>query len=274
MLIVVADTSGAEDVVGLDGADPSALLRAHRAQPAQHVVVLTPWYAGAAARRQAHVVVAAHPSVKVCVLAHPHHPLTLALLASAVLRRHGVPGGWTDPGEAVQLLNQGAARSRSLVWHPRVQGLQEPTPSLGDLARGLFRPAGFFGEVGVSAGLTAGRSGLTLRSGETLWTAGEPPALLRSQLGDLPVQVSPATVAGPRPYATRSSVELTALVPPGSAVRSTPCPVCSASLSGTGCGFCGSLTRPAVDQVRTLPVPEPVGAGAPAPTNPRRSENP
>ena len=241
MLIVVGGSSGLGHVAGISAAHPAALMHAVADRPARYVILLTPWYAATAAKEQAHVMIAADPSIRVCVLPLFHHPLTLTLLGAVTVEAEGLPGGWADPGEAVQLLNQSAARSRSLVWHPRLWGLHDPRPTLGQLASGILPGHGFFAEVGAPAGYVRGRAGFPANPDEFLCGPGELPSALRHQLGSAAVARVDVTTSPHPAYATKGTVELTGLVRPLSPPRpAPPCPTCSVSLLATGCGFCGT----------------------------------
>jgi hypothetical protein len=244
VLIVVGGSSGLGRVAGISAAHPAALVEAVVSRPARYVILLTPWYAATAAREQAHVTIAADPSIRVCVLPLLHHPLTLTLLAAVTVEAEGLPGGWANPGEAVQLLNQSAARSRSLVWHPRLRGLRDPRPSLGQLASGILSGRGFFAEIGAPAGYVRGRAGFAANPDEFLCAPGELPSTLRNQLGSTAVARVDVTTSPHPAYATKGTVALTGLVRPLSPPRpAPPCPTCSVSLLATGCSFCGTGPR-------------------------------
>lgn len=241
MLIVVGGSSGLGQVAGISATHPAALLHAVANRPARYVFLLTPWYAATAAKEQAHVTIAADPSIRICVLPLVHHPLTLTLLGAVTVELEGLAHGWSNPGEAVQLLNQSAARSRSLVWHPRLWGLHDPRPTLGQLASGLLAGRGFFAEVGAPAGYVRGRADFPTNPDELLCAPGDLPFTLRHQLGTAPVSRVDVTTQPHSSYATKGSVELAGLVRPLSRPRpAPPCPSCSVSLLATGCAFCGT----------------------------------
>lgn len=254
MLIAVAGSTGLGQVAGVSSTHPTALLDALEAQPSDHVIALAPMHAASVVREQAHVVLAARPQARVCVLALTHHALTLTLIGAVALELEHAPNGWSDPSGAVQVIKEAAARSRSLVWFPRAWGLHKPEPSVGQRAASLFKAQGFFAEVGTD-GLAAGRTGISWAPDELVCAAGEPPPLLRSQLGDsscTAVDVSPEPGA---PYANKASVELTGLVrPTRRPVLGEPCGSCSARRSAGTCYFCGcgphaGLTSPKQRQV-------------------------
>lgn len=254
MLIAVAGSSGLGQVVGISATHPAALLRAVGDRPDERVVLLAPWYAAPVARAQAHVVLAACPRARVCVLPLAHHALTLTLLGVYVLEAEGEPAGWSEPNEAVQLLHQAAARTRSVVWYPRVLGLRDPAPALAQRLRSLGKAPGYFLELGPGAGLERGRRGLAPRSGENLYAAVEPSPLLRSQLAGTDLAVVSVVGDAAAPYATATSSELTGLVQPAHPPVSTEsCPSCSARCTAAGCAFCGSGPRAARADGSTRP---------------------
>lgn len=239
MLIAVAGSSGLGQVVGVASTRPAALLEAVAADPSSHVIAMAPWHLAAAVREQAHVLIAARPDVRVCVLAPKHHALTLTLLGAVALEQRDTPDGWSEPGGAVQMITEAAAASRSIVWFPRAWGLEQPEASFGQRASSLFTPRGFFAEAGA-AGLVEGRAGLTPTLNEVLCSAAEPPALLRAQLGSAACSTVGVTVEAGAPYATKDSVELTGLVRPSRRpVLGAPCGSCSARRSAAECYFCG-----------------------------------
>lgn len=243
MLIAVAGSSGLAQVAGVSSTHPAALLHAVEAQPADHVIVLVPWYASSSAREQAHVLIAAKPDARVCVLPFEHHPFTLTLLAAVTLEYENVADGWSEPDGAVQLLKQMAAAARSIVWHPRAWGLEESGATLAQRAASLFKTQGYFSELGAS-GLVHGRGGLRVQSDEILYAAGEPPALLRTQLGGTAVSAVAVEVESNTQYSTKASVELTELVrPTRRPVEGVACVSCSARRSSAGCFFCGGGPR-------------------------------
>ena len=238
MLIAVIGVTGLGRVTGLPVDDPAGLLRAVGSASADHILLLTPLHRAADAREQAHVLLAADPDARVGVLALPHHALTLALVGDEVLRRPDAADA--DPSTIWQLVRQSAARSRSLLWHPRLGGLADHARTPGQLVGDLGRAPGWFCELGPdSFTVVPGRRGARLAPGETVLHLGEAPALLKSQLGDVravPIMVEVA----PAPYRSRRSVELTVLAP---AVLPTtvlaPCASCGAGLVDQQCPFCG-----------------------------------
>jgi hypothetical protein len=238
--IAVAGSSGLGRVIGVP-TEPAGLLAALPNPRPGHVLLLAPAHLAAFARAQAHVAIAAHPDLRVAVLPLAHHGLTLTLIASAVLELAGSPRSWDEPGAAVQLVAQSSARSRSIVWHPRVFGLRQPVPSLSESAASLVKAFGFFAEVGTGTGLARGSRGFAPELGEDLHVAGELPPLLADQLGDIPVSTVPVTSEPGAPYLTGRSVELCGLVRPVHApTAQPPCGICGASRPPTGCLFCGT----------------------------------
>ena len=144
MLIAVVGSSGLNQIEGITSLHPAALLRTDRSLSAGHVVLLAPWYAESIAKEQAHVLIAAAPGTNVAVLTSRHHPLTLTLIGAAVQQTTGAD---PDPGVVVALVNASMARSRSLVWYPRVWGLREPVPTALQLLASTFGSPGYFREI-------------------------------------------------------------------------------------------------------------------------------
>jgi hypothetical protein len=238
--IAVAGSSGLEAVIGV-GDQPTALLTALSADRPDHVLLLAPRHLERRAREQAHVVVAAHPRVRVGVLAFDHHPLTLTLIGAAVLALRDPAGGWSDPGAAVQLVQQAAVRSRSILWHPRVLGLRRPTPPLSQSAASLLRSGGYFVELGADNEPLPGRRGFVPDGEEQLYVAGEPPARLRSQLGATVPRTVAVSTESSAPYRTRHTVELCGLAGPAWApLDQGDCDVCGVTRPPSGCLFCGA----------------------------------
>lgn len=239
MLVAVCGSSGLDDVVGISSSDRTALLRATSAHPADHVIVLAPRHAASVAREQAHVLVAADPSKRVCVLPLGHHAFSLTVIARNILSDSTWLTGRSDPGAAVQLIRQSATRSRSLVWYPHVWGLKQPTPTIPQLVLGLVGKPGFFSEVGVPAGLVRSRDGDLIGERDVLYVPADPPATLQSELGDAETISVPVTVDPSRPYATKACVELTVYVGAVHApFAGATCTSCSATLVEDGCVFC------------------------------------
>lgn len=187
------------------------------------------------------MVVAVHRDLRVGVLALDHHALTLTMVAASVHALRDTPSGWADPGDAIQLVEQAAARSRSVVWHPRVLGLRQPIPSVGQSALSVLRASGYFAEVGADTGPTRGAGGFGVDGEEVLYVAGTLPMLLRTQLGEAEARTVDVVVEGAAPYRTRRSVELCGLAAPAWAplVQQT-CRVCSVSRPASGCLYCGA----------------------------------
>lgn len=253
MLIAVLGSSGLDPVAGVPVADPAGLLQVDRATRAGHVLLLAPWYLEPVAKEQAHVLIAAAPRTRVAVLSPRHHPLTLTL-AGALARQ--VAGPQADPGLVVGLLRSLLARSRSLVWYPKVGGLREPAPTAGQRLASLFGSPGWFREIATEPALVRARCGSPVGPTQEVYAVRGSHPLLHRHLGGAVVREVPVELEPRQPYATRSSVPLTLLggvtVPPGG---EPPCPSCGARLVAGGCAFCGHATT---DERRT---PAMVGQG-------------
>jgi len=239
VLITVIGVSRLGRVTGLPVDDPAGLLHAVAGATDGHILLLAPLHRASDAREQAHVLLAARPEARVSVLALPHHALTLALVADEVMRRPDLADA--DPTTVWQLVRQSAARSRSLVWHPRLGGLADHPRTSGELIGDLGRAPGWFCELGPeSFTVVPGRRGARFRSGETVLHLGEAPPLLKTQLGDVravPVMVEVA----PAPYRSRRSVEVTVLAAPVlPTTLLAPCASCGAGLVDQQCPFCGA----------------------------------
>ncbi|GAB3761787.1 hypothetical protein [Microlunatus parietis] len=261
MLIAIPGSSDLGGVLGFDAARPDALLRTIRDRFGpfrhRHVLVPTPRHHAVEVREQAHVAVAADPAVRIGILPLHHHALTLALIGRAVLAAELRPGGWTDPGQAVQLLLSLAARSRSLVWHPRLGTVSEPVTSLGERAAGLLPARSYLYELGAPAVIPA-RSGPGSASPDGWHVAGPPAPQLRAGLGVLAVEPVDFSPYGRRPYAGRNSVEITQLATTSARPWTGPaCDDCSATMVDGLCVFCGCGPVGAPD-------PQPAGDLAPA----------
>ena len=243
MLIAVVGSSGLNRVEGISSEHPAALLQAEHATTAGHVLLLAPWYAESVAKEQAHVLIAASPRTPVAVLTPRHHPLTLTLIGAAAQQAAGADA---DPGLVVALVNAAVARSRSLVWYPRVWGLREPVPSVGQLLASTFRSPGFFREIATDPALVPAKAGSPVAPTDEVHVAGSSPALLHRHLGGAVVRLAPVELEAHQPYATKTAVPLTVLagtgVPRGS---EPPCPSCDARLVAGGCSFCGHAALPA-----------------------------
>ncbi len=245
MLIAVAGSSGLGPVAGVSTTQPGALLQTVWTSPASHVVLLAPRYASSIAHEQAHVTIAAQPDIRVSVLPLDHHALTLTLVAGAVLQLERVAGGWADPGEAVQLLKQSAAQSRSLIWYPRVFGLRDPSPTWSQLARSLFARSGYITELGAGANLVPGLVAWSGPNAGTWFSTGEVPRRFHTQPGAVAPSVVPVRTEVNAPYATRTSIELAALVRPvRTPITTAQCSACLVGRTAAGCAFCGSGPRP------------------------------
>jgi len=240
VLIAVVGSSGFNRVEGISSAHPAALLQADEATSAGHVLLLAPWYAESIAKEQAHVLVAHSPRTSVAVLTPRHHPLTLTLIAAAAQQTAGVDA---DPGLVVALVKTAAARSRSLVWYPRVWGLREPVPTAGQLLASTFRSPGFFREIATEPALVPARAGSPVAPTHEVHVAGKSPALLYRHLGGAVVRSAPIELEPRHPYATKSAMPLTVLAGTGLPAGSEPpCPSCDARLVAGGCSFCGRAT--------------------------------
>lgn len=272
VLITVAGATGLDPVVGLLTDRPTALLEATQSQPGEPVLVLSPRHTARPAREQAHVLVAARPTTRVGVLVLDHHALTLLLTGRLVAGLAGAANGWAEPGAAVALVRQVAARSRSLVWYPRAAGRAgawdgTPLPvGAGTRLRSLVGRPGYLAEVGAT-GLLPGRLGLDVGGGAgVLHSAGALPETAVRQLGDPGCAVVEAGPGPGCPYATPGSVELTLLAAPvHEAFTAAPCPVCGDGTGPSGCVFCSTAGVPAEPlATRTLPTRTLVPAGGSA----------
>ena len=250
MLIAVVGSSGLNEIEGISSLHPAALLRIEGSRSAGHVVLLAPWYAEATAKEQAHVLIAAAPGTSVAVLTPRHHPLSLTLIGAAARQ---TAGPYANPGLVVSLINTSVARSRSLVWYPRVWGLREPVPTAPQLLASTLRSPGYFREIGTEPALVRAKAGSPVAPTDEVYVAGTSPALLHRQLGGAVVRSAPIELEPHQPYGTKSAVPLTVLA--GAALPSgsePPCPSCSAQLVGGGCCFCGLASTPAASLVAVL----------------------
>jgi hypothetical protein len=237
VLIAVVGSSGLNRVEGITAEHPAALFQVDTATAAGHVLLLAPWYAESVAKEQAHVLIAASPRTSVAVLTPRHHPLSLTLIGAAALQTAGTDA---DPGLVVALVNAAVARSRSLVWYPRVWGLREPTPTAGQLLASTFRSPGFFREIATEPALVPAKAGSPVAPTDEVYVAGTSPALLHRHLGGAVVRLAPIELEPHQPYATKSAIPLTVLAGTGLPAGSEPpCPSCDARLVAGGCLFCG-----------------------------------
>jgi hypothetical protein len=250
VLIAVVGSSGLNEIEGISSLHPAALLRTDRSRSAGHVVLLAPWYIEATAKEQAHVLIAAAPGTSVAVITPQHHPLTLTLIAAAAQQ---LAGPDADPGQLVSLINASAARSRSLVWYPRVWGLREPVPTAAQLVASTFGSPGYFREIGTESALVSARAGSPVSTTEEVYVAGASPAQLHRQLRGAVVRSAPIELEPDQPYATRSAVPFAVLA---GAARSTagepPCPSCGAQLVDGSCRFCSRAGAPPASLVQVL----------------------
>jgi hypothetical protein len=250
VLIAVVGSSGLNRVEGISSEHPAALLQADGATAAGHVLLLAPWYAESVAKEQAHVLIAASPRTSVAVLAPRHHPLTLTLIGASAQRTAGADA---DPGLVVALVKAAVARSRSLVWYPRVWGLREPTPTAFQLLASTFRSPGYFREIATEPALVPAKAGSPVAPTDEVYVAGTSPALLHRHLGGAVVRLAPIELEAHQPYATKSAVPLTVLAGVGRPpVGEPPCPSCGARLVAGGCEFCGHAAARAADSRQVL----------------------
>ena len=250
MLIAVVGSSGLNRVEGISSEHPAALLQADGSTTAGHVLLLAPWYAECVAKEQAHVLIAASPRTSVAVLAPRHHPLTLTLIGAAALQSAGADA---DPGLVVALVKAAVARSRSLVWYPRVWGLREPSPTAFQLLASTFRSPGYFREIATEPALVPAKAGSPVAPTDEVYVAGTSPALLHRHLGGAVVRLAPVELEPHQPYATKSAMPLavlaSAVLPPGG---ESPCSSCDARLVAGGCAFCGHAAAPAAGSRQVL----------------------
>lgn len=245
MLVTVIGGSPLGELPGLPADDETALLRLVGPGPVPgHVLVLAPRHALVAAREQAHVLIAAHPGVKVCVLPLDHHALTLTLIAYDLLSGAGTDG---DPSLVVLQVRRSADASRSLLWYPRLWGLAHPTPSVRQGLLDLVRRTGWFLELGGPAVIFSGRTDPSFEAADTVHHLAGAPGLMTGQLGgaralEVPVEVERA------PYWARTTVELTLLrVAPRPTTLLPPCRDCGAGLLDGQCPFCGQGPSPVAE---------------------------
>ena len=243
MLIAVVGSSGLNGVEGISSLHPASLLRTDKARRTGHVVLLAPWYAESIAKEQAHVLIAAVPGTNVAVLTPRQHALTLTLIGAAAQQTAGIDA---DPGLVVALVKAAAARSRSLVWYPRVWGLREPVPTALQLLASTFRSPGYFREIATEPALVPAKAGSPVSPTDEVYVARSTPALLQRQLGGAAVRLTPIELEPNQPYDTKSAMPLTVLagtrLPPGS---EPPCPSCDARLVAGACSFCSLATTSA-----------------------------
>ncbi len=258
MLIAVSGSSGLDEVEGIPGTDPTALLRAGGGRSPRHIILLAPSTSEAEAKRQAHVLVAAAPRSRVAVVTLDHHPLTLSLIGATVTRQLGVAA---DPGDVVGLIRRSAARSRSLVWYPRAWGVPDPRPHLGQLITSLVSTPGYFREIGPEPMLVPGRAGSPVTPTDQVYVAGDSPALLHRQLGTTVRSVQ--TELDRQPWTTASAVAIAVLCGADRAPSNHICPLCDARLNGVDCLFCGTVNADHAASPRSsalVPTPEKVDA--------------
>ena len=243
MLIAVVGSSGLNEIEGISSLHPAALLRTHRSRSARHVVLLTPWYVQTVAKEQAHVLIAAAPGARVAVITAQHHALTLTLIAAAAQQ---LAGPDADPGLVVSLINGFMARSRSLLWYPRVWGLREPIPTASQLLASTIGSPGYFREIGTTPVLMSARTGSPVAQTDEVYVAGASPGVLHRQLRGAVVRSAPIELESDQPYATKSAVHLTVLSAAAQPrIGEPPCPSCGAQLVGGGCCFCGLVSSAA-----------------------------
>ena len=254
MLLVVTGSSGLPDVVGLQTTEPTALLNAVGDPGDQSVIALCPTHDLQAVRSQAHVLISAHPHARTAVLGFEHHPLTLTLIAAAVRAVHAPDD---DPGRITAAIRRAAARSRSLVWYPRVVRLRAPQPTVGQILHGLVRSSGYFLELGPQAALVAGTRGAPLDPGNEVYLAEDPPELLTRQMSQT-LRTVPVELASGQPWWAPGCVPLGVLVTTAAGPDGATCRICGAEQALGGCVFCG--TGP--DRLETVPARQPALATA------------
>lgn len=239
MEIVVRGASTLGAAQGLMDAGSSALLTLVRNRNIDngHLLYLVPRHALVSARKQAHVLLAQARNTSVCVLAGDHHPLTLALVGSLVadLARNGV---WSNPGHGVQLAQQALADTRSLVWHPRLSGVQQPQPKAGQRWMSLLPGRSYLTRLGDDT-VRRTPARLEIRPQETVYTSSEPPAQLAAALSGLQVNRVDIQTDAAGPYRGRGAIELTTMPPlwPSGPVGPI-CAGCGAYQVGDWCAFC------------------------------------
>lgn len=261
MKIFVRGAGGLGAAAGVLDAGPFTLLSMVQStglDGSRHVLYLVPQHTLASARGQAHVLLARHPEAYVCVLGSNHHPLTLALVGS-LLGDLGRNGGWSNPGHGVQLAHQALAGSRSLIWHRRLTGLEQPQPKPGQRWMSVLPGNGYLTELGDDL-VRPRPEQLELRPEELLFLAGEPPPQLAAALAGVRTQTVDVRTEPSAPYRGRGAVEMTAMLPlwPNnpSGLR---CQTCGAYQVGDWCAFCNQHSSATV-----VPPPIPHGNRAAA----------
>jgi hypothetical protein len=250
VLIAVVGSSGLNQVEGIASLHPAGLLRANGSLSAGHVVLLAPWYAESIAKEQAHVLIAAVPGTNVAVLSSRHHALTLTLIGAAAQQTAGAD---PDPGVVVALVKASVARSRSLVWYPRVWGLREPVPTAFQLLASTFRSPGYFREIATEPALVPAKAGSPVSPTDEVYVAGSSPALLHRHLRGAAVRQIPIELEPQQLYGTKSAIPLTVLAGTRLPTSSEPpCPSCGAGLVAGGCSFCNLATISAAGSHQVL----------------------
>jgi hypothetical protein len=207
VLISVVGSSGLGQVAGVPVGRPASLLRVVAERPDQLVVVLAPWHAATAARRQADLVAAARPSARVEVLASQHHALTLTLVAERLLRT----AQWSEGGDDVlRRAEEMLASARSLVWSPSVWWLHGGI-TLGQRLRCFRSAPGLFLELGQRSRLTESRQGWLPGPGGRLYGVAPSPELMAAQLGTCVLHQVDTEIEPGAPYASSATRLLTAL---------------------------------------------------------------
>lgn len=219
-----------------------------------HLLYLVPAHAEVGAREQAHVL-QARVRIHVCVLASDHHPLTLALVG-AMLADLARNGAWSNPGHGVQLAHQALAASRSLVWHPRLAGVTEPQPKVGQRWLSALGVGSYLTQLGRDS-VDRAPAQLVVNPSDSLYVGTEPPAKLATVLAGARVNRVDLATEPRAPYRGRRSIELT-MMPPlwPSGPEGSLCGTCGAYQVGDWCAFCNQhSSRPAANPNRNQAAP-------------------
>ena len=153
----------------------------------------------------------------------------------------------------VALVKAAVARSRSLVWYPRVWGLREPSPTACQLLASTFRSPGYFREIATEPALVPAKAGSPVAPTDEVYVAGSSPTLLHRHLGGAVVRLAPIELEPHQPYATRSAMPLTVLAGAGlPAGQRAAVPVLRRPAGGRGVFVLRSRRRPAADSRQVL----------------------